>query len=554
MNTPLTQPKTAENQALEEFSVRAGGLAPADFTPRGDSIHVALTTIVIGVAVVLRWAFLQHQSLWVDEGYSLWVSRFSLTGIWHSLENDASPPLYYFLLHYWDLCFGHSAFSIRGLSAFCGTCSIPVFYFLARKILADNSAVLLAMALYAVSFFQIIYANEARAYGLVGFLALASVYCLVCFLDRRSLATGCTLVLLIAASLYAHNMVLFYLPGLALIWFIYPAQRGLRTRLVDGLYIGFAVLVLYIPWISKLHEQSKNNQGFAWISTPHAHDLLASLCAFSGIDPDTLQTVIGRHLRLHRLLDHRTVSFTVLLAFLLCVIGGLWVGPSTGRRKAAAILAYVVTPVFLVFAASHLRSPIYIDRAFMGSSALLPITFCAPIGLHSGARRRMFQLIVLAVLAAAGLSAFGYLSRQRTEDWRGATQYLLNLPDKPRLVVVLPGAGQVLIEYYESRSSKASPAIEVTGLVRRFSLDDLEYKSVSFDKNTDILARLEDAITSGQYQEVDTVFQDVTPPNTLDYMAKHCASVEAVPFRELDFRRCSVRSASLEDLGVLINF
>ena len=76
MNTPITQINKAETLTGVGFSAGAGRSASADLTSRWDSVHVA-SILVIGVGVFLRWSFLQHQSLWSDEGYTLWVSRFS---------------------------------------------------------------------------------------------------------------------------------------------------------------------------------------------------------------------------------------------------------------------------------------------------------------------------------------------------------------------------------------------------------------------------------------------------------------------------------------------
>jgi Dolichyl-phosphate-mannose-protein mannosyltransferase len=46
--------------------------------------------------------------------------------------------------------FGNSEYALRALSAFFGTLSLPVFYFLAKKVLRDSMAVALAMWLFAL--------------------------------------------------------------------------------------------------------------------------------------------------------------------------------------------------------------------------------------------------------------------------------------------------------------------------------------------------------------------------------------------------------------------
>src|SRR5713101_4416723 len=209
-------------------SVRVQGSVWVGPHDRSVLIFRVLIGLAVTTALLLRWSGLSSQSLWFDEGYTLWISRFSPKDIWHVLPMDTSSPLYYILLHYWTKCFGNSEFSLRSLSALFGTISIPLFYLLARKILADKWSVVLAMMLYAVSFFQIWYAQEARCYGLLVFLSLGSVYCLLLCLDSRTTLRLCGLVLLLTASLYTHNMAVFYLPGLAVMWLVYPAESTIR--------------------------------------------------------------------------------------------------------------------------------------------------------------------------------------------------------------------------------------------------------------------------------------------------------------------------------------
>src|SRR5262249_9761587 len=123
----------------------------------------------------------------------------------------------------------------------------------------------------------------------------------------------------------------------------------------------------------------------------------------------------------------------------------------------------------LVFLDSHLWTPIYIDRTFTGSCVLIPLILCAPIAFQVGNRKKMFQFIALSVLLGTAASAFGYLRRERTEDWRGVTEYLLKLPERPRLVVVVLDYCQVLVHYYATGSFKIYPPIEITGLRTKFN-------------------------------------------------------------------------------------
>jgi mannosyltransferase len=520
---------------------------------RSDLIFMVLIGFVVAITVLLRWSGLDSQSLWWDEGYTLWVSRFSPEKIWHVLSWDTSTPLYYVLLHYWINCFGTSDISLRSLSALFGTISIPLIYLLARKILSDRTSIALAMTLYAVSFYQIWYAKEARCYALLMFLSLGSVYCLLLFLEKPNALQSCGLILFLTASLYTHNMTLFYLPAIAAMWLVYPGERTIRARIRDALIVFSVVLLLYMPWLPTLHRQLRMVHTGFWVPVPKAQDLLDSLCVLLGFDTPTFQALFRDRFHIHtlKLFGFWTWAPAVFMILFFCVLGGLSEVRPADRRKVSALLMYALTPVVLIFVVSRLSSSVYINRVFIGSGVLLSLVVCAPIAFQVGNRRRMFQCIGLLVLLGATVSAFGYLGRGQKEDWRGVAEYLVELPERRRLAVIVPDHGQVLVQHYASGLLESSLPIELTGLdpydVGLFTRGPQETWG-----RADVLALLSQAMESGRYEEVDVVTQtygsmlsDVQP--TLQFLAAHCSSVDSVEFHLLEVRRCFLHSTISPD-------
>ncbi len=543
-------PIGAGDRGLTDFSIRGQGSLWAVLRSHSDGVFGVYIGLIVTIALLLRWSGLGSQSLWLDEGITFWISRFSPRDIWHILQLDTSNPLYYILLHYWSKCFGISEFSLRALSALFATLSIPLFYKVAHKILADRTSVALAMSLYAGSFFQIWYAQEARCYALLVFLSLGSVYWLLLFLENRTTLRLCGLVLFLAASLYTHNIALFYLPGIVIMWLVYPAERTIGGRVRDALFVFSAVLLLYIPWLPHLLGHIRRIHRGWWVATPQARDLLDSLCVLSGFDTHTFQTIFRNRFHTVLLFGFWTWAPVVFMIVVLCVLGGLCAVRSVDRRKVAALLVYSLAPVLLVFIDSRISNPIYINRVFLGSCVLLPMLFCAPIAFQAGNRRKLFQFIGLLAVVATAVSAFGYLGRERREDWRGMTDYLLKLPEKRRLSVIVPDIGQALVQYYAPGVSKPYPATEMTGLLTGFDPPDLSLEDrilhLQDDPNVDVLAILSHAMVSGRYKEIDVAMQPGTLPvlaaPTLQYLTAHCASVEIVEFHWLDVRRCSVQA------------
>ncbi len=552
--------RTGSPRILSDELTRSGDSGPrqhsAQQNPRWAGLHnrsnlifALVISFAVIVAVLIRWSGLGSQSLWLDEGITFWISRFSPKHIWHILWLDTSNPLYYVLLHYWSVCFGTSEFSLRALSALFGTLSIPLFYGVARKIMADRTSLALATMLYAVSFFQVWYAQEARCYSLLVFLSLGTVYWLILCLANRATLRLCGLVLFLVAGLYTHNITIFYLPGIAVMWLVYPGEKTIRARVRDGLVVFSAVLLLYIPWLPHLRGHMQRIHTGWQLAPPKAKDALDSLCVLSGFDTRTLQAIFRDRVHTLRLFGFWTWAPAICLVFVLCALGGLCAVRSTERRKVAALLVYSLTPIFLVFIDSRISNPIYLNRIFLGSCALLPVVYCAPIAFQTGKSRKLFQVIGLVVLLGTTVSAYGYLRRERKEDWRGLTEYLLKVPERHRLLVVMPDIAQALVQYYVSKSPNSPGMTEMTGLLTDFSPPDLgleeRFLHLQDDPTTDALAILSSAMASGRYKEIDVAMMPGTSPSlvkpALEYLDERCASVDVVEFHWLEMRRCFVQ-------------
>jgi mannosyltransferase len=193
------------------------------FSRRSDVIFAVVIGLTLVAAVWLRWVGLNAQSLWADEGFTTWFSQFSPGAQWHVLRWDDSAPLFYVLVHYWVAMWGSSETAFRALSALFSTLALGVFYLVARQMWQSRFFIVLGLMLYSFSFFQIWYAKEARCYALFGFLLLSSLYFMLLCLKRPSALRLGGLVLALSATLYTHNIALYYLPGFVALCFIYPS-------------------------------------------------------------------------------------------------------------------------------------------------------------------------------------------------------------------------------------------------------------------------------------------------------------------------------------------
>ena len=519
-----------------------GGTA-SGFSPRSDVIFGVVICLTLVAAALLRWIGLSAQSLWADEGFTTWFTQFSPRVQWHVLRWDNSAPLFYAVLHYWVAIFGTSETAFRAMSALFSTLSLGVFYLVSRLMWRSRFFIVLGLMLYSFSFFQIWYAKEARCYALFGFLLLTSLYCMLLCLIRPSTLGLVGLVLALAATLYTHNIALFYLPGFVAFWFIYPSAMDLKLRMRNAALVGGVVFLLYIPWIPILVDQIRAVHGYFWAPKPSATDFFTSLCIFSGLDVNVLKGA-RYHLPIPFLFGFWSWVLLLLCVLALCIVG-TWRGVcSVDRRKAVALQLYTLLPIVLMFLWSRLSTSVYVNRNLIGACALLPLVLCAPSAVQVENRKGLFQVVACSVLLGAVISLG--LHRESKEDWRGVTEYLVKIPERQRLVLVFQPFCQILVHYYSTGLFDSDPKPEFAGLVQQFNVPPTGPGILPNLDTADPIGMLSHAVDAHTYKEIDVALQAGRMPVKVqaipEFLRSHCASVENIEFGRLEVSRCILAS------------
>jgi hypothetical protein len=507
---------------------------------------------VIGTAILggiaFRWLDLAKQSLWWDEGFTVWMSGFALGRIIPFARSDNQAPLYYLLQHGWDVLFGNSEFALRALSALFGTLALPVFYLLAKKVLKDGMATALAFWLFAFSMKQIWYSREARGYEAASFFALVALYALVLFLEKRSAWAFVTVVLSSVLTLYLHNMMFFYLLALDMVWLIYPSERVWSRRLREMLLANVCMGVLYSPWVASLRAQVAAVAGnLYWVPRPTLRTLVATLRDTSGFDVHHLALWAQKFLPLPSrvLWDGVQVGLLVLCGALLA--GGFWRVSQAERRKNLCFLVYCLLPIFSVFVLGQ-KMPLYIDRIFTTSSIAVPIILAFPLATQKGSRGKfLYAVLGLALAGVTALSSFAFVRSgerwaKNGEDWRGVIDTVLTIPETNRLVLFVPPAGEIFFDYYSRNFPATDTRVARAGLQENFHARLPPPKSRIINEND--VDRLKMLAESQHYFEIDLVLtHDVDPHGLiLNYLERNfirqeepapSGQIRIIPFRAL---------------------
>ncbi len=416
---------------------------------------VALWGLLL-VAAVFRWELLGVRSLWLDEGYSLFVASMPPTEILRFLRfNDAHPAGYYLLLSWWLRVVGRDLALLRLPSLMAGLGSVIVTWLLARR-WCGSWAGLLAAGLVAVNPFQVYTSNELRMYALLGLVVLLAAL----FLDR-ALEGGRSLWWLGYGLCVAAGAYLSYFAVLAVVPQVVWVLARRKPRSSRGLLSALAVAaVLYLPWVPYLRGILERNPQ-QWVLRPpvaggdilpYALSILTSH-AYGGYLPNTATY--------HQSSLLVTPYLPPLLPFAAAWALGV---AALGRGRGAQALALWLGGVGLVLAASVVvgRQVAY-PRNLVFLQPFAAVVAAAGV-MEAGSRAgRRFGAVAAGVLALAALGN-SFVALQNLQSGRPefdryrfdrAARFVSERVQPDDLIVYFPtGAGHVF-RFYLSRPTRA---------------------------------------------------------------------------------------------------
>lgn len=201
--------------------------------------------LTIGLAFGVRLFRLDVQSLWWDEGHSIFVASHPIPQIPTLPAMDVHPPGYFALLHGWMALAGESEFALRYLSVIFSLLTVALLWRFAAAL--DRRAGAVTALLAAVSPLYVAYAQEVRSYAMLTCLGLLSTYALYRLLTRPTRVDIAVYIVASAACLYTHYGAMFLLLFHNAAWLtmiitprdkIPPLKRWLATQAGVALLFG----------------------------------------------------------------------------------------------------------------------------------------------------------------------------------------------------------------------------------------------------------------------------------------------------------------------------
>lgn len=239
----------------------------------------AWLTIICLIGLALRLYALARHSIWYDEGGILWaVSNVDWTLSRFRAGLVPLAPLLPILLKGWCSLLGlapgidpgtvASDFALRSLVALFGIMSIPLLFVMCRVMLKNTETALIAAFLFAISPFQIYYAQELRNYTLYALLGLGVLGCLIRALESDKNRYWAGLTLFLTLSIWNHFYGVWHLAVIDL-FFLVTLKSNRKTL---RKWIPAHVLVIVLSAIPLLMAVAITRVVFnitvAWIPVP----------------------------------------------------------------------------------------------------------------------------------------------------------------------------------------------------------------------------------------------------------------------------------------------
>jgi mannosyltransferase len=403
--------------------------------PPTTRVEWVLLLLITCLAGGLRAVQLTARGLNLDEGFSVFLAQTSRTNFFGSIwRSELNMALYYTLLRLW-VQFGHGEFVIRLLSVLLATATVPVVYFLGKR-LFDGRTGLIAALLLAVHPFHFMVAQSARSYALVIFLVcLASLFFLR-GLSRPSVGNWTVYALFAGAAVYSHFFALLVIVAHGVSLLFLPH----RTVPWKWLLKAWSLLVLLLVPVAIFLLRHRDAANVAWVGALSFEQARYVLYALT-------------------LSKFRWLAYATAWAL---------AGWYTFRRPAGQstwpfwfTTSGLLVPPGIAIAGSLLQ-PILVERYL--AVCIPAAVLLAANGIARVARRRLsvaVGLLLLILFYSASNIRFYVRHTGFDENWREATAGLLAGAHPGDEVVIMGGLPSLVFDYYRRSSTATVPGLVV---------------------------------------------------------------------------------------------
>ena len=197
-------------------------------------------------------------SLTSDECFSIYHAQMSPRLIYLNLSTGNNPPLHEWILHYWMLWFGDSAFAVRFLSLIFSSLTTALIFVLGTQIASGNGGIkentgnprigVIAAILFLASNYSTFLAHEARTYNLTLFLSVLSTILFVTAIRSGKIKHFLVYGLIGGLLCLSHFFGIWILLAHGSFWLLWNKESRPALRSMIWAILGFGIAFgWYIP-------------------------------------------------------------------------------------------------------------------------------------------------------------------------------------------------------------------------------------------------------------------------------------------------------------------
>jgi uncharacterized membrane protein len=395
-------------------------------------ISTILLLAVTVAGAVLRFLYLTRKSFWLDEGVSVMLAQLDITNLLHILwRREANMALYYSLLRIW-LHLGNGDYFVRSLSAGFSVAAIPTIYLLGKRLFNSATGVL-AAALFSLHAWQVRYAQEARSYSLYVLLSVLSCLFFLAAIEKPTHRRWSAYIACSALAIYSHFFAVLVVVAQGAAFYFQRRDQDVSAGFHRSLK---AIGLLFLPLA--VFIVSRGTGPLSWINRPGVGDLHRFLLDLAGNGGDLLLVLYGG-------------------CFGVAISASKWRGSRNlvfASWRYVFLLSWLVVPVAITLLFSLVR-PVFLPRYMLPCVA--PLALLAAAGLTRLRPRWLAGILIVAMLALSVRGTWTYYGADfdlGREDWRGATQYLLQNAKEGDGILFHSAQARMPFEYYSGGQSQ----------------------------------------------------------------------------------------------------
>lgn len=362
------------------------------------SINILLT-IVIVIAILLRFNGLTYQSLWLDELCSLAVSMpsNSFSTMYEATVNDVHPPLYQSILWLLYHLFGFTEFVGRAFSAIVSSLAVLAIYLLGKE-LFNRETGLYAAIITATNEFLVFYAQETRSYSLLFLLSILSYLFFIKVLTNYTKKNFILYLLFTIALLYTHYFAFFLVATQVFVFAYFVIKEKDRRPLLIKLAIltTITLILALLPLVEYIVDH--DNKTSFWIPKPSNLFFLEYIKAY----------IRNQYLESLFLL---AISFSLIYMF-----------QKTANNKFRAMIVVLLIWIIVGYSLPYIRSIVSIPLLSLRNTIIVipALILLISYGIYT-LKDKTFKIMMIGIIGIMSLYQLTngyYYTAVKKQQWR----------------------------------------------------------------------------------------------------------------------------------------